>query len=208
METCKLICIKEFDWVSNNLDGVTSEKRIWNVQRAEYGFSVFETKGVSPMCRPVTEYQKKLCFFFLNAGGDLLQYVDQASSRPSSWWGGHGWDCCTVQAARFLCSTWDDGRVEFRLILEGRRSLDHTCSLESGRVANDDLDGIFPLHEASPAWVEDRISKMSLYHFPKYNIPQYAHFLPRYLPMKGTRTMDRSNSNCSILSRHSASASE
>jgi hypothetical protein len=39
-------------------------------------------------------------------------------------------------------------------------------------------------------------------------IPQYAHFLPKYLPRYGTRTMVRSSSSCCKLSLHSRSASE
>jgi hypothetical protein len=35
--------------------------------------------------------------------------------------------------------------------LESRCRLDHTRGLESGRIPHDDLDGVFPLHEASPA---------------------------------------------------------
>lgn len=50
-----------------------------------------------------------------------------------------------------LVSEMDDGRVGLRLILEGCRSLDDTRSFEGGRASHDDLDGIFPLHEASPA---------------------------------------------------------
>jgi hypothetical protein len=39
-------------------------------------------------------------------------------------------------------------------------------------------------------------------------IPQYAHFLPKYFPRYGTRTMVRSSSSCCKLSLHSRSASE
>ena len=39
-------------------------------------------------------------------------------------------------------------------------------------------------------------------------IPQYAHFLPKYLPRYGTSTIVRSSSTCCKLSFHSRSASE
>lgn len=42
----------------------------------------------------------------------------------------------------------------------------------------------------------------------QFHVLQYAHRRPRYFPIKGTRTMLRSSSSCSILSCHSASASE
>ncbi|KAG5288653.1 hypothetical protein I7I50_01989 [Histoplasma capsulatum G186AR] len=38
--------------------------------------------------------------------------------------------------------------------------------------------------------------------------PQYAHFLPRYLPTNGMITIVKSNSSCCILSFHSLSASD
>jgi hypothetical protein len=39
-------------------------------------------------------------------------------------------------------------------------------------------------------------------------LPQYAQRRPKYFPTKGTKTIVNSNSNCSKLSLHSASASE
>jgi hypothetical protein len=40
------------------------------------------------------------------------------------------------------------------------------------------------------------------------DVPQYAHFLPKYFPIYGTRTMVNSSSICCNDSRHSRSASE
>jgi hypothetical protein len=42
----------------------------------------------------------------------------------------------------------------------------------------------------------------------QHDVPQYAHFLPKYFPMYGTRTMVNSSSICCNDSLHSLSASE
>lgn len=102
--------------------------------------------------------------------------------------------CCAVGSRDDLCASKRSGRF------------DHANSLECSRASDLNTDGIFPLHETSPAYKKSTIS--SRVDFEIATIPQYAHFLPKYLPRYGTKTIVRSSSNCCKLSLHSRSASD
>jgi hypothetical protein len=102
------------------------------------------------------DYQisKETLFFFLSERRKKCAVVHQPSfAAAEQLMSGRGWGGVSAGCDFEFPDSWtrDVPCGGEKTDLESRCRLDHTRGLESGRVPHDDLDGVFPLHEASPA---------------------------------------------------------